>query len=188
MKSSKKTLQLVGATVFALSLLVPTVAHAEETAPPSQEVGEEYRATSASDAEFGYPQSLDSSASGAESVAAGVPFTGWVKAHLPHKSSGDASGHVSWYLTSGTNQKIPLSSTLKARDSWLTFRTMAGPTTKSVKAGGGSGKDAVARYECQNSVARDWYTYGQAYAPGAPDPFGVHASAATSVPCQGGLP
>lgn len=185
---SKKTLGLVGATVLAVSLLASTAAHAEETAPsPSQEVDEEYISTSPSDAQFGYlPGSRSEARSFAQVMSA--PFTGYVKAHNAHKSGVQASGHVSWYLTSGTNQKVSLTSTLKARTSWVSFRTMVGPVWYSVYAGGGAGKDAVARYTCRNSNVRDWYTYGQAFAPNAPDPFGSHSSAIQPVACEGGLP
>lgn len=162
-----------------------TTISAGELAPPSPE-GEEYRETSASDAEFGFTgDSSDASLSSQKLAAA--PFTGYVKAHTPHRSGGETSGHVSWYLTSGTNQKVTLTSTLKARTSWVTFRTMAGPTSKSVFAGGGSGKDAVARYGCGSWNDRDWYTYGEAFAA-SPDPFGSHSSAIASVKCEGGLP
>lgn len=186
MKLRKATLGLVGATLLALSVMAPGAAFADEATPPAQE-GEEYRATSASDAEFGFLPGESSDSAFSAQAQGSIPFTGRVQAHTPHKSGGDASGHVSWYLTSGTNQKVTLTSTLKARTSWVTFRTMVGPISKSVYAGGGSGKDAVARFGCGSSNDRDWYTYGEAFAPGAPHPFGSHSSSIASVKCQGGL-
>lgn len=153
---------------------------------------EEYRATSASDALFGNTQGLGSDVTSdglSSSVQAlSAAFVGRVDAHYPHKSSSQASGHVTWTLISGTSQKIKLTSTLKARTSWVTFRTMAGPTPATVYPGGGAGRAAVARYDCNNSTARDWYTYGEGFAPGTTKPFGSHSSTSQSVNCEGGLP
>lgn len=170
MKRSKKVLGLVGTVALALSFLAPSAAYAQEAIPigtptgastalddadipneasPSQEVGEEYIDTSVSDGLFG--NTPDSSNEPSSVQLQSTRFTGRVKAHYPHKSHGQTSGHVSWYLTSGTNRKVKLTSTLKARTSWVTFKTKAGPTAKSVYAGGGAGKDAVARYSCKNS-------------------------------------
>ncbi|MGO1536036.1 MAG: hypothetical protein ACTHWM_03835 [Yaniella sp.] len=206
MKRSKKVLGLAGAVAIALSFLAPSAAYAQEVAPtvtptggstalddadipnessPSQEVGEEYIDTSESDGLFG--NTVDSSNDPSSLQLQSTRFTGRVQAHNPHKSHGQTSGHVSWYITSGTNRKVKVTSTLKARTSWVTFKTKAGPTAKSVYAGGGGGKDAVARYTCKNSKKRDWYTYGAAYAPGTSKPFGSHSSAVKSVACDGGL-
>lgn len=145
----------------SLTLAAPS-AYAASNDPEVPSNGEEYIQTTPADAQVGDYSSASSprdmlSQAGASTRA---PFQGYVQAHNPHISSGDASGHVSWHLTAGTSQKITLSSTLKARTSWFTFRTMAGPTPKLVWPGGGRGKDAVARYDCKNSSKRDWYTYG----------------------------
>lgn len=180
---------VAAAVVASLTLAGPS-AYAASNGTEGSSTDEEYIQTTPADAQVGDFSSESSSrtAQNQTSASTQATFKGYVTAHNPHISSGDASGHVSWYLTEGTSQKITLSSTLKARTSWFTFRTMAGPTSKLVWPGGGSGKDAVARYECKNSSKRDWYTYGTGLAPGHTKPFGSHSSSIKSISCDGGLP
>lgn len=151
---------------------------------------EDYRATSPSDRLVGDLQGSDLATSGDGSSLMQAQANNWiarVDAHNAHKSGSQASGHVTWTLVSGSVSQLKVSSTLKARTSWVTFRTMAGPVSATVAPGGGRGKAAVARYDCRNSSERDWYTYGEIFAPGAAKPWGNHSSGVTSVACDGGL-
>lgn len=153
--------------------------------------GEEYRATSPSQRLVGNLQASRVATPGvALPLVRQMQGSGWiarVDAHNAHKSGSEASGHVSWTLISGSLAKAQVSSTLKARTSWVTFRTMAGPVKATVAPGGGRGKAAVARYSCRNSTARDWYTYGEIFTAGGIKAWGNHSSGITSVACDGGL-
>lgn len=178
----------------AIVLAVPTVgqaAYANTAAPgavhSSQSEEEEYRDSSPEDALVGDttgPAGRTSATESQSAQAAKARFIGRIDAHWPHVSSGQASGHVSWTLVSGTNRKLKVTSTLKARTSWFTFKTMAGPVPANVYAGGGRGKAAVARHNCTGTSSRDWYTYGEGFAPGTQKPFGTHSSDVKPLKCQ----
>ena len=179
---------LLAAAIIVLS--IPTVGQAAYASTAAPDVAdsphsgeEEYRATTPEDALIG--DSTDPAGRTSASVqAAKANFTGRVDAHWPHVSSGQASGHVSWTLMSGTNRKLTVTSTLKARTSWFTFKTMAGPVAANVYAGGGRGQAAVARYSCTGTAERDWHTYGEIFAPGSQKPFGSHSGDVKPLNCQ----
>jgi hypothetical protein len=157
---------------------------------PAAAQDEQYLATDPSDRLVGDLLVSDLVTSGDTPLMIQAQAAGWiarVNAHNAHKSSGQASGHVSWTLVSGAQSKLKVSSTLKARTSWVTFRTMVGPVPAVVAPGGGRGNAAVARYDCRNSSNRDWYTYGEIFAPGAAKAFGSHSSSVTEIACDGGL-
>lgn len=178
-------LAVTAALGASLALGSATAVYAADDLSAADEGDEEYIATSPTDALFGDEPGLATRESG---ISRAAEFQGQIDAHYPHKSGSEASGHVTWTLVWGTSQKIKLTATLKARTSWLTFRTMAGPTPATVYPGGGAGRAAVARYACKGSGKRDWYTYGEGFAPGHDVPFGAHSSSIQSVACDGGLP
>lgn len=148
---------------------------------------EEYRTTTPSDGLVGDTLGSNFATSGGVSPLISPSWSAQVHAHNAHKSGSEASGHVTWSLINGYVEKLKVSSTLKARTSWVTFRSMTNPVAATVYPGGGRGKAAVARYECRNSQLRDWYTYGEIFAPGATKSYGKQSSAVTSIACDGGL-